>query len=76
MENPGSKRRLYRPVNSPTAPRYSGIRTFMRLPYVTDLEGRRFCHRRRAVRYRGHLSGGLSLCSFGYSGRIVPAKAV
>lgn len=39
MENPGSKRRLYRPVNSPTAPRYSGIRTFMRLPYVTDLEG-------------------------------------
>lgn len=31
-------RKAYRPPNSPTSPRFSGIRTFMRLPYVTDLE--------------------------------------
>ncbi len=29
----------YRPVDAMTYPRYSGIRTFMRLPYVTDLTG-------------------------------------
>jgi agmatinase len=29
----------YRPVDAMTFPRYSGIRTFMRLPHVTDLSG-------------------------------------
>jgi agmatinase len=29
----------YRPVDAMTYPRYSGIRTFMRLPHVTDLDG-------------------------------------
>lgn len=29
----------YRPVDAMIYPRYSGIRTFMRLPYVTDLTG-------------------------------------
>ena len=29
----------YRPVDAMIYPRYSGIRTFMRLPYVTDLDG-------------------------------------
>jgi agmatinase len=29
----------YRPVDAMTYPRYSGIRTFMRLPHVTDLAG-------------------------------------
>src|SRR5512140_2075985 len=32
-------RTIYRPPNSPTAPRFSGIRTFMRLPQVTALAG-------------------------------------
>ena len=39
MNEPASKRQMYRPGSSPTAPRYSGIRTFMRLPYITDLHG-------------------------------------
>ncbi len=39
MSNTKSNRASYRPVNSPTSPRFSGIRTFMRLPYVTNLEG-------------------------------------
>ncbi len=39
MSNTPPKQGPYRPPNSPTTPRYSGIRTFMRLPYVTDLEG-------------------------------------
>lgn len=29
----------YKPVDSTQIPRFSGIRTFMRLPHVTDLEG-------------------------------------
>ena len=29
----------YRPVDALTYPRFSGIRTFMRLPHVTDLRG-------------------------------------
>jgi agmatinase len=39
MSTQKSDRTSYRPPNSPTSPRFSGIRTFMRLPYVTDLEG-------------------------------------
>jgi agmatinase len=34
-----SAKTRYRPVDSMVYPRFSGIRTFMRLPYVTDLEG-------------------------------------
>jgi agmatinase len=30
---------MYRPVDAMVYPRFSGIRTFMRLPYVTDLTG-------------------------------------
>src|SRR5215831_14142259 len=29
----------YRPIDAMAHPRFSGIRTFMRLPYVTDLDG-------------------------------------
>ena len=29
----------YRPVDALTYPRFSGIRTFMRLPHVTELDG-------------------------------------
>ena len=29
----------YKPVDAMQFPRYSGIRTFMRLPHVTDLDG-------------------------------------
>lgn len=29
----------YRPVDALVSPRFSGIRTFMRLPHITDLEG-------------------------------------
>jgi agmatinase len=32
-------RKSYRPVDAMVYPRFSGIRTFMRLPHVTDLEG-------------------------------------
>lgn len=32
-------RKPYRPVDAMVYPRFSGIRTFMRLPYVTDLDG-------------------------------------
>lgn len=39
MQDQNNHPRLYQPVSSPTAPRYSGIRTFMRLPYITDLQG-------------------------------------
>lgn len=33
------KKAHYQPVNAMVYPRYSGIRTFMRLPHVTDLDG-------------------------------------
>jgi len=33
------KRTHYQPIDAMTFPRYSGIRTFMRLPHVTDLSG-------------------------------------
>jgi agmatinase len=32
-------KKQYRPLDAMVYPRFSGIRTFMRLPYVTDLEG-------------------------------------
>ena len=33
------KKKQYRPVDAMVYPRFSGIRTFMRLPHVTDLDG-------------------------------------
>ena len=38
MSDKQTRRGPYRPPNSPTTPRYSGIRTFMRLPYLTELD--------------------------------------
>ena len=38
MDNFKPEQTNYRPVSSPTNPRFSGIRTFMRLPYVIDLK--------------------------------------
>ena len=34
----------YGPIDAMEYPRFSGIRTFMRLPQVQDLAGVRFCH--------------------------------
>lgn len=39
MHDANTVRERYQPVSSPTSPRYSGIRTFMRLPYITNLDG-------------------------------------
>lgn len=39
MTDSRNERKSYRPISSPTAPRFSGIRTFMRLPHTTELEG-------------------------------------
>src|SRR5258706_3939992 len=33
------KKKQYRPVDAMVYPRFSGIRTFMRLPNITDLDG-------------------------------------
>jgi agmatinase len=38
-KQPATTNKHYRPVDAMQYPRFSGIRTFMRLPYVTDLEG-------------------------------------
>jgi len=39
MSKAKPRRPSYRPVDSTVSPRFSGIRTFMRLPCVTNLEG-------------------------------------
>ncbi len=37
-----AEKQQYRPVDALVSPRFSGIRTFMRLPHITDLEGADF----------------------------------
>jgi agmatinase len=39
MPSNASKMRRYHPVDSLASPRFVGVRTFMRLPYVTDTDG-------------------------------------
>ncbi|MBI1879888.1 MAG: agmatinase [Chloroflexi bacterium] len=39
VKDSAEKPNRYQPVDSLASPRFAGVRTFMRLPYVTDLDG-------------------------------------